>query len=279
MTKPADKFDKIVEAYIKYVPYFGVTFIVLVLAFYIYPRGGYSIGTNPAFWGAFGDYVGGILNPIFGFITLLGLVITVGLQKQILDVQKQELAETKNELAKSAIALEIQNKTMLTQSFENIFFQMLSKQTNLLDKLYFSGHAGLPSSSGIDAAINLAHAMTASMRKTPDHINAYEYLYKRDNVTLGPYFRNLFHTLKLIDESLVLSEEEKLKYSSLARAQLTSAELTLIFYNCLTSYGVGLRPYVIKYRLLKHIDPAQLYSSDWIENSSFYPPETFQARN
>lgn len=279
MSKPADKLDNIVEAYIKYVPIVGMAFIVLVLAFYIYPRGNYSIGTDPSFWGAFGDYVGGILNPIFGFITLLGLVITVGLQKQILAVQKLELAKTKKELAKSAKALEIQNKTMLTQSFENIFFQMLTKQTNLLDKLHFSGYGSIPSSSGIDAAIYLAYAIKEYMTNTPDHINAYKYLYKRDNVTLGPYFRNLFHTLKLIDESSALIDEEKLKYSSLFRAQLSSAELTLIFYNCLTPYGDGLRPYLIKYRLLKHIDPAQLYSSDWIENSSFYPPETFQARN
>src|SRR5690606_30182301 len=94
-------------------------------------------------WGTFGDYVGGILNPLFGILTLIGLVFTVALQKEILDVQKQELAETRQELAKSAQALDIQNKTMLAQNFEGTFFQMLRRQNELLEKLEFN-YSGLP---------------------------------------------------------------------------------------------------------------------------------------
>lgn len=276
MTKSADKFDKAVDAYMKYVPIAGIAFIVVVLAFYIYPRSDYSFSTRPDFWGAFGDYVGGILNPIFGFITLVGLVLTVGLQKQILAVQKQELAETKDELAKSAEALNIQNKTMLSQNFEGTFFRMLEKQAELFNRIEY-----IPGSDrrGSKALFLILSGLKTRASQGTNFLYAYEVKYNEINSTLGPYFRNLYHTLKLIDKNKHLSDLEKYDYSSLARAQLSSDEITLIFYNCLTKPGQGLKQLIIRYRMLKHIDTSKLANPDLINDSNLYPPETYLARD
>ena len=54
-------------------------------------------------WGQFGDYVGGVLNPIFGFLGLIALLLT-------LKLQSQELHLSTKELKKSAKALKLQNK-------------------------------------------------------------------------------------------------------------------------------------------------------------------------
>ncbi len=40
---------------------------------------------DPSAWGQFGDYVGGVLNPVVGAITLIGVVVTVLLQRELLE--------------------------------------------------------------------------------------------------------------------------------------------------------------------------------------------------
>jgi uncharacterized membrane protein len=41
-------------------------------------------------WGQFGDYIGGVMNPLIGLITLVGLAFTLRLQRQILRETKDE---------------------------------------------------------------------------------------------------------------------------------------------------------------------------------------------
>jgi len=274
------KLDKAANTYIKVTPALGLIFLIVVLTSYITPRANLPIGTDPSYWGAFGDYVGGILNPIFGIFTLLGLVITVWLQKEILETQKQELADTREELAKSAKALEIQNKTMLAQNFEGTFFQMLRRQSEFLDNLRFDINTTSPTrNSGLAAIDDLMHIITRNVAKGNEYLAAYEKIYSLDSSRVGPYFRNLYHVLKLIDENQHLTDAEKIKYASLARAQLTSSEISLIFYNCLTEHGYGLKPLIIKYRMLKHIDSTKLCDPNLVNDTALYPAETYLSRN
>lgn len=50
-------------------------------------------------WGQFGDFLGGTLNPILSFLTLLALVFTLLLQSRQVEMQKVELENSKQELA------------------------------------------------------------------------------------------------------------------------------------------------------------------------------------
>lgn len=52
--------------------------------------------------------------------------------------------------------------------------------------------------------------------------------------SLGHYFRNLYHIFKYIYYTDLIVESEKPLYSNLMRAQLSSGELVLLFYNSLT---------------------------------------------
>lgn len=54
-----------------------------------------SISEHPEHWGQFGDYIGGILNPLVAFAALTLLAISVQLQRT-------ELAATRNELSATA---------------------------------------------------------------------------------------------------------------------------------------------------------------------------------
>lgn len=82
-----------------------VIFSVVILAYVIkiYWLSGGSLAGTPDVWGQFGDYFGGLLNPLIAFLAFYWLTQSVLLQKQ-------ELAETKDALKESA---ESQSKQVL----------------------------------------------------------------------------------------------------------------------------------------------------------------------
>ncbi|PFE95058.1 hypothetical protein CN325_18820 [Bacillus thuringiensis] len=67
--------------------------------------------------------------------------------------------------------------------------------------------------------------------------DSYEKLYKRHEKIIGHYYRNLYRIVKLIqnttfdDESQERDNEEKRKYRGILRAQFSSFELLMLFYN------------------------------------------------
>lgn len=76
-------------------------------------------------FGTFGDYFGGVLNPILGFISFIAILWTVALQRHSIKLQKDELKATREELEKSRAAQELQAKLFEQQQFETTFFNML----------------------------------------------------------------------------------------------------------------------------------------------------------
>lgn len=71
--------------------------------------------------------------------------------------------------------------------------------------------------------------------------SAYEKLYKKHENEIGHYYRNLYRIVKLIqtnafgNDNEKDNEEEKRKYRGILRAQLSSFELLMIFYNVVYS--------------------------------------------
>ncbi len=88
--------------------YFGYFFLFL----------GYKLSTAPQEWALFGDYLGGVLNPLLSFVSLVLLIKSLNLQNKANKSLRRELETTK--------------KTERFRSFESHFFNMLSSQ-----KLHF----------------------------------------------------------------------------------------------------------------------------------------------
>ena len=65
-------------------------------AYFLQFRGGFS--EKQDVWGQFGDFIGGTVNPILSFLSLLALVFTVVLQTRQLENSRAELANSKIEL-------------------------------------------------------------------------------------------------------------------------------------------------------------------------------------
>lgn len=49
-----------------------------------------GLSSEPNNWSAFGSYIGGVLGPLISFLTLLAILKTIGLQKELLDTQRTE---------------------------------------------------------------------------------------------------------------------------------------------------------------------------------------------
>ncbi|MCG9754999.1 hypothetical protein L1D40_07160 [Shewanella insulae] len=96
---------------------------------------------NQADFGAFGDYVGGVLNPVLGFATV-GLLIwslkmqreELSLSRQELTLTRQELAETKEETALSRQAMEAQVAHLKQEAKLNELRGMLSAQLDIINE-------------------------------------------------------------------------------------------------------------------------------------------------
>lgn len=82
-------------------------------------------------------------------------------------------------------------------------------------------------------------------RKTllkPSHLKriAYEKLYKEREEEIGHYYRNLYRIVRFIQDEIFSTDEEenkkeKKKYRGILRAQLSSMELLMLFYNVVYS--------------------------------------------
>ncbi|AWB57194.1 hypothetical protein [Colwellia sp. Arc7-D] len=71
--------------------------ITLVISLYIYQFNSYAISDKPQDWGPFGDFFGGVLNPILAFCSFIALLYTI-------HIQQNELALTRIELKRSVEA-------------------------------------------------------------------------------------------------------------------------------------------------------------------------------
>lgn len=74
---------------------------------------------------------------------------------------------------------------------------------------------------------------------------------------LSVYFRNIYNTIKIIDSTNLLSEGEKKGYIKILRAQLSNAELYVLFFNLLSRFGKKwiTNEYVSKYEIIQNLPP------------------------
>lgn len=199
--------------------------------------------------GKFGDMFGAV-NALFSGLAFIGIIITILMQSQELELQRQELKGTRQEF-------KIQNETMTKQRFENTFFQMLSLHHEIVDKLKKGNsvnrevltkasdtlHAQLVDANNSELSILVARNNGRAVTYGPEESfnvlkSTYVSFYQEREANLSHYYRNLYHILKFIYQSKFINADEKKFYSSLVRSQLSHGELHLIFYNSMTD-GLG----------------------------------------
>lgn len=190
-------------------------------------------------YGTLGDYFGGIVNPVLGFITFTALLFTVHLQLQ-------QLAESK--------------KT----TFENSFHKLLDLHNTIISDLSYSeGNKRSSFTYFIDEKLifdesDVLYAMQRTKNGGAYLLSRAKKVYRnfnrKENAYFGHYFRSLYRILKTIDKSN-LNEEEKQSYARILRAQLSMDELAVLYINCLPSVcdKGEFQELIIRYSMLEHL--------------------------
>lgn len=213
--------------------------------------------------GQFGDS-SALLNTLFSGLAFGGVLLTI-------------LWQIKNEGSN--------RQSDRRSQFENIFFNMTQTFEHIIEGLVIKVETGNQFERAVGDLLNNGGEGNADggQSKTTNKLEeirgraVFKYIYTEVKVdgmqlydsikangidafttamdgTLDHYFRYLYRILKFIDESTLIDEEQKYEYSSMFRAQLSSYELILIYYNGLSKFGKEkLKPLLEKYCTLKNL--------------------------
>lgn len=156
--------------------YFGLIaaaalILLLTIGVYVYHFYGilnYGIASSTDAWGQFGDYFGGILNPLLSFIALICLIQSLSLQNQANSDLRAELKQTK------------QHEKL--RSFNLLFFNIIEAQKTQVGNFSIKADAGATSQkiSGIDAILHLEQEIEARRESGASHKDIEEYLEEVD---------------------------------------------------------------------------------------------------
>jgi len=217
--------------------------------------------------GTFGDMYGAV-NALFSGLAFAGIIYTVWLQRKELQLQRRELILTRNELEGQKRQLEAQNETLRKQTFENTFFQLLRLHNDILNTINIP--VGRQATArGRDCFEQLWRALRNDLESRTREggfssrleliDDSYQVFYSKYQSDVGHYFRSLYNIMKFIKQSEVSG---KRLYTNLVRAQLSSFELVVLFYNCLSKFGrEKFKPLVEEFAILKTLDQGLLHDS------------------
>jgi len=217
--------------------------------------------------GTFGDMFGAV-NALFSGLAFAAIIYTINLQRSELRLQRLELGLTRAELQGQKLELLAQNNLMRADSFEASFFRVLT----VLNEITSSINIRQPIGGvlvGRDCFSFFYRFILGRLGSLEDHQvitdqqdniqRSYAEFFQTYQGDVGHYFRTLYNLIKFVDESKM---ENKRFYTNLVRAQLSSQELLMLFYNCLTPIGSEkFKPLVERYALLKSLPVDKLASA------------------
>ncbi len=196
--------------------------------------------------GLFGDSFGAV-NALFSGLALAGVVASLFFQ------QRQNAIER----------------------FEGKFFQLLGLANQVTSTITMSKQVVDPP----QAATNTGRAALSDMAcifqemingNANERIEIFGDFFDRFRHELGHYFRNWYSLMRFVDEADV---EDKSEYTRVVRAQFSTDEQYLLFFNCLTKPGEKFKDLVEKYALLEHMRPEDI--SDCAEQFELYDKAAF----
>ena len=236
--------------------------------------------------GQFGDMFGAV-NALFSGLAFAGLIITLILQRRELSLQRDELEQTREELKNQREEFEKENETLRQQRFENLFYNMLNLQQEIVAGLRFE----YDEEQIVTVPIGPDNSLVQDKRKINRVVTGREvfrytfesaeiYLAERDRFNqrivvsgyrgylnneglsaydetwiptiFDHYFRHLYKIIQFVDAQ-GFSFAEAYKYIALLRGTLSRYELVWIYYNALNPGFHKFQELIEKYSLLKNM--------------------------
>lgn len=243
--------------------------------------------------GPFGDFFGGMLNPILSFCTFMALLMTIVLQQKELSLTRKELNETQKATRDSANALKEQSNSIKIQNFETTFFNMLNLHNEIISNITIGNYISFGYNTNkwekvtlyedsnsimsrkaiklISDSFNNFIKSVNSYRKVP---KIYDLCHESFQDILGHYFGNIYQILKFISSNTDI--QDKTKYSDLFRTQFSSAELELLFYHCTGHIGSkNFKNYIEEFQFFEHLVVKENKSFNYIFSLNIYNDKAF----
>jgi len=181
--------------------------------------------SEPGDRGTFGDMFGAI-NTLFSGLAFAGIIYTIYQQGTELKLQRIEVAKTNQQL-------EDQAKTMNIQRFENTFFQLTAMHQEIVNNVRkgsynsYEGRAYIASlsSKSISMASRDGHGLKTITSARSHLLNFLE----TEAVTGISYYDHIANVINFVNDSLFLSQKEKVQYIKFYKAMISPAEMKSVF--------------------------------------------------
>lgn len=251
----------------------------------------------------FGDSFGAV-NALVSAFAFAGMIVSFVLQRSELRLQRKELEAQRKEF-------EQQNDTLALQRFENTFFHMLELQQQIVNNLEATWRGKdemrkvsevggyVPEEVGVErvtkgrdvfqvwfTGIKVGKQIFDGEIKWLEKNGIREYDSSYIPSIFDHYFRHLYNIVKFVDQTQILSDEDKYRYVSITRSTLSRYELVWLYYNTLSNLGcLKFKPLVEKYCLLNNLRPDLLALSYenrvYLSEAGFktYQPERYSGRD
>lgn len=213
----------------------------------------------PSTRGTIGD-VFGVTNSLFSGLAFVGVAVAILLQREELDRTKT--------------ALDRQDKQVYQQNYEGFLFRLIEMLRGITDDIQATINS-VPQKGKIAIDFIADRDLRSRLAKThpgaalPEFEPAYREFFSQYKVQLANYFRLVFYIFKSIKEAEI-SDDKKQYYAKLVRSLLSDQEITLLFFNGLSSHGSDMKPLIEEYALLNNLSLRQIddtYLYMYSENS------------
>ena len=218
----------------------------------------------------------GLANALFSGLAFAGVIVALLMQRDDLGQQKKELRLTR--------------EVFKRQQFESSFFQMLTLHHEIVKAMEYTNEEHVDEQSNDLKSVlyrrrecfrpiyrNLCgwYELKSDDKNVEAPVKeAYDSTYRGAETLLGHYFRNLYTLVSFVDENEIDNPRD---YTNMIRAQLSSCELLLLFYNC--EVGIGRKKFkslVEDYALIKNMPTNQLLNR---EHKDLFSPSAYQGRS
>jgi len=233
---------------------FAAALILLVIACYLVNFLG-AFSDDKAVWGQFGDYFGGVLNPILSFFALIAVLLS-------LRSQSKEVAAARKE-ASAAIAMQLeQTKVFQQQSFESAFFGLIQLHLKNLERVRapdgVDGHGTVFElisikfnldrvDDGIDLKIPRATGgIQYNQHQVYSYCNGFMTSYGHK---IAYYFATLEEIIKYIDSASRPKSVDPEQYVSIFKSLLSPEEIECLLMYAVSERGKSIRRFLVQHKL------------------------------
>lgn len=252
---------------------FVFVFAILIVLAFAFKFAKHPISDSIGDWGTFGDYVGGLLNPVVGLATVLLVIISIVTQQKELRASLKEMQSANEATARMSFEQSmfawLENYHSQIKGIERgeykgrmVLQDLYQQNLSPLRTVALGGtYLNIPVFFDSDATANEAYMRInvpspIGLRQMGERqffaVIEYQKLYHAHKSDFDAPFRTLYRLIRWVDES-PMTIGKKWHYCALIRSQLSWAELVFLYYNGLIREGEKLATYANKYALFDNL--------------------------